>query len=302
MGRGAGGTSQGIDLPYTPPLATGPLFRFLGDRAIPGVEAADGPTLTRSVRTGDGHPAIVSLHGTHASIELETAVDRASDRDGIARVSRRLLDLDADPRTIDAVLAKDPALRPLVSANPGMRLPGAVDGFELAVRALLGQQVSVRAARTFAGRLVRRAGSALDADRRAGPVTHLFPTASQVASAGLEDLGLTRSRSATLRRLAETIADGTVDLSGRGDPRAVAAALLAIPGIGPWTVAYISMRALRNPDAFPARDLGVRAGMAELGLPTTSAAILARAERWRPWRAYATMHLWLSAHRSGASA
>jgi AraC family transcriptional regulator of adaptative response / DNA-3-methyladenine glycosylase II len=211
----------------------------------------------------------------------------------IADIVRRWLDLDADPEGSGAALARDPALRPLVAARPGIRVPGAVDGFELAVRAVLGQQITVRGARTLAGRIVQRAGTPI----AGGPdgITHTFPTAADLAATSLDGLGLTGSRIATLHRLSELVAAGTLDLSGTGDPEGTRATLLAIPGVGPWTVAYVAMRALRDPDAFPATDLGVRRGFEALGLEASPAAIDARAERWRPFRAYAAMLLWTAA-------
>lgn len=208
---------------------------------------------------------------------------------------RRWLDLDADPRTIDEALGRDPILRPLVAASPGVRVPGAVDGFELAVRAVLGQQITVRGARTLAGRIVRAAGTPI-ADGPEG-VTHAFPAAADLAGASLDGLGLTGGRIATLHRLSELVADGELDLGGTGDPEETRATLLAIPGVGPWTVAYVAMRALRDPDAFPATDLGVRRGFEALGLEASPAAIAARAERWRPYRAYAAMLLWTAVAR-----
>ena len=284
-----------LRLAYRSPFAVEPLFGFLGDRAIPGVETFDGATLRRSIHLHHGSAGVIELtpHRSRPHIALRVDLDDPTDVRGAADAARRLLDLDADPIAIDDALSEDPALRPLVRARPGVRVPGAVDGFELAVRAVLGQQVSVRAARTMAGRLVALAGPALPPEQRADGITHLFPSAGQVASVSLDGLGLTGRRAATLRQLSERVAGGNLDLSGNGDPEVVVDGLLTIPGIGPWTAAYVSMRALRDPDAFPATDLGIRAGMAELGLPTTPAAILERAERWRPWRGYAAMHLWM---------
>jgi AraC family transcriptional regulator of adaptative response / DNA-3-methyladenine glycosylase II len=284
-----------LRLAYRSPFAAEPLFRFLGDRAIPGVETFDGATLRRSIRLHDGSAAVIRLTPRVARphVTLRVDLDDPTDVRSAADAARRLLDLDADPIAIDDVLGKDPALRPLVRARPGVRLPGAVDGFELAARAVLGQQVSVRAARTMAGRLVAVAGTGMPSEERMDGITHLFPSAIQVASASLDGLGLTGRRAATLRHLSERVAGGDLDLSGSGDREVVVDGLLAIPGVGPWTAAYVSMRALRDLDGFPATDLGIRAGMAELGLPTTPSAILARAERWRPWRGYAAMHLWM---------
>ncbi|MGZ5354663.1 MAG: DNA-3-methyladenine glycosylase family protein, partial [Actinomycetota bacterium] len=207
---------------------------------------------------------------------------------------RRLLDLDADPETIDGTLSADPALRPLVRRTPGVRVPGAVDGLELAVRAVLGQQVTVRAARTLAGRLVERLGAPLD--RPVGAVTHAFPSADRLAEAPEAGLGMPDGRARTIHRLAELVALGGLDLSGAADRDETLRRLADVPGVGPWTCAYVAMRALGDPDAFPAGDLGLRRGLERLGFEATPAAILARGERWRPWRAYAVMRLWLADH------
>lgn len=267
-------------------------MRFLGDRAIPGVETFDGRTFRRTMRTPDDRARVIGLTLEPAGnrVTLDTQDVGATEIGWVERAACRLLDLDADPAVVDATLAADPALRPLVRATPGIRVPGAIDGFEIAVRAVLGQQISVRAARTFAGRIAAAAGTALD--HPDGGITHLFPSAEQIASSCLDGLGLTSARTATLQRLAELVADGTLDLSGSADRAPTLDTLLAIKGIGPWTAAYVVMRALRYPDAFPAGDLGVRLGFEMLGLSSTPAAILERAERWRPWRAYAVMHLW----------
>ena len=168
-----------------------------------------------------------------------------------------------------------------VAKHPGMRVPGAVDGFELAVRAVLGQQVSVRAARTFAGRLVEQCGKPLESAR--GSLTHAFPTAEAVADADLASIGLTNSRQRTLRALAEAVADGEVSLDPLADRDEVRNKLLSLPGIGPWTVDYIALRALGDPDAFPATDLVLRRVIGNDA---------ARADSWRPWRGYAAMHIW----------
>jgi AraC family transcriptional regulator of adaptative response / DNA-3-methyladenine glycosylase II len=267
------------------------LVGFLGERAIPGVEAFDGHTLRRSIRV-DGRVTTFAVRADAAtgSLVLDAGVDAAG---AIASDVRRWLDLDADAPAIDAALARDPVLRPLVRAHAGIRVPGAIDGFELAVRAVLGQQITVRGARTLAGRIVRAAGAPI----ANGPegITHAFPTAAELATTSLDGLGLTGARIATRLRLSELVAGGGLDLSGTGDRDATAETLLGVPGVGPWTVAYIAMRALRDPDAFPATDLGIRRGFEALGLDAEPAAISERAERWRPYRAYAAMLLWAAA-------
>ena len=283
------------ELSYRPPLAAESLMRFLGNRAIPGVESFDGRTFRRAIRTPDNRAFVIELtpHPTENHVTLGANGVEAVEATGferVERVARRLLDLDVDPAIVDAALAADPILRPSVRATPGIRVPGAIDGFELAVRAVLGQQVSVRAARTFAGRLAIAAGTPLD--QPVEGVSHLFPSAEQLAGTHLDGLGLTRARTATLRRLAELVVDGSLDLSGYADRRSMLDTLLGVRGIGPWTAAYVAMRALRDPDAFPTEDLGVRLGFEALGLSSKPAAILEHADRWRPWRAYAVMHLW----------
>jgi AraC family transcriptional regulator of adaptative response / DNA-3-methyladenine glycosylase II len=268
----------------------------LGDRAIPGVESFDGTAFCRAVRAPDGSHTVMTL--TPRLDRDEVILRRPADEvqpSSLVPMARRLLDLDADPTVIDVALSSDPALRPLVRATPGIRVPGAADGFELAVRAILGQQVSVRAARTFAGRIAGTCGTRLE--RPIEDITHLFPTAEQLGASSMGSFGLTTARAATLQRLAELVASGDLDLSGSADREATTERLLAIPGIGPWTAAYIAMRALRDPDAFPVGDLGVRLGFEALGLPSAPADTLAYAERWRPWRSYAVMHLWNGAHR-----
>ena len=199
---------------------------------------------------------------------------------------RQLFDLDADPQAIAAALAADEALAPLVAARPGLRVPGAYDGFELAVRAVIGQQVSVRGASTLTGRLAARHGTRLDgATGPAGPLSVLFPRPADLADADLAGLGLTTARQATLRALAAACAAGRLNLDPGTDPEETAARLAELPGVGPWTVAYILMRT-GDPDAFPGSDLGLRRAMERLGIEP------ARADRWRPWRAYAALHLW----------
>ena len=284
-----------VRLRYRPPIAIDPLLRFLGERAIPGVESFDGTTFRRGVRVPDGSHTVIALmpRPDRNEVILRCPADEVHPSIFIP-LARRLLDLDADPAVIDAALSSDPALRPLVRATPGIRVPGAADGFELAVRAILGQQVSVRAARTFAGRIATTSGTKLD--HPLNGITHLFPTAEQLAESSLTSFGLTTARAATLKRVAELVASGDLDLSASADREVTTERLLAVPGIGPWTAAYIAMRALRDQDAFPVGDLGVRLGFEALGLPSAPADTLAYAERWRPWRAYAVMHLWNGAH------
>jgi AraC family transcriptional regulator of adaptative response / DNA-3-methyladenine glycosylase II len=298
VGRGpARPAALELRLAVRPPYDAGALLAFLAARAVPGVEEV---TAGRYVRTFAGGtdpsgPCAVSTielipRGDHVLLRASGPGPR-----GVAPLvarCRRLFDLDADPSAVGDVLAADPLLAPLVKARPGMRVPGAFDGFELAVRAVLGQQVTVAAARTLAGRLVARCGTPR-APGATGPQpgpAFVFPAAARVAEADLSGLGLTGARQRTLRALASAVAAGELDLDGGADPADTAGRLLALPGVGPWTVSYIAMRALRDPDAFPAGDLGLRRAFEELGSP--AAGLSGRAENWRPWRAYAALHLW----------
>ncbi len=205
---------------------------------------------------------------------------------------RRMLGLDVDTVAIDRALSADPVLAPLVAARPGLRVPGAYDGWELAVRAIVGQQVSVVAATTLAGRVVRAAGTPLK--RLVGSLTHAFPLPGELAAAPLPGLGMPARRIETLRVLGRAIDAGAVSLDGSVDVQATQAALVALPGIGPWTAGYVAMRALGDPDAFPTGDIGLRRAAVRLGLPGETRALAQAAERWRPYRSYAAYHLWAS--------
>lgn len=275
-------------LPYRPPLDWDGLLAWVMARAIPGVEELAGGVYRR-IATLDGEPRVVEAEPDPSAAEVEVRV-AGGDVDGVARRVRRLFDLDADPSAIDADLARDRTLRPLVARRPGRRSPGAFDVFELTVRAILGQQVTVAGATTLAGRLARLAGAPLPAPY--GTLTHAFPTPAQLAAADLSSLGVPGGRRTTLGELAGAVATGRVRLEG--DPAQLAAQLLPLPGIGPWTVSYVAMRGLGDPDSFPVGDLGVIRAAEALGLPAAAPALLERAESWRPWRSYATHHLWAS--------
>ena len=286
------------------PFDGGSLLRFLAARAIPGVEEVAQGRYARTVRVpggsgvaelvpppaapGGGNGRATPVGPAAGGAQVLLRVRLASPR-GIGQVvsrCRQLFDLDADPQAIDAALAADEALAPLVAARPGLRVPGAYDGFELAVRAVIGQQVSVPAASTLTGRLAARHGSRPDgAAGPAGPLSVLFPRPADLADADLAGLGLTTARQATLRALAAACAAGRLNLDPGTDREETAARLAELPGVGPWTVAYVLLRT-GDPDAFPASDLGLRRAMERLGLEP------GRAGRWRPWRAYAALHLW----------
>jgi AraC family transcriptional regulator of adaptative response / DNA-3-methyladenine glycosylase II len=207
---------------------------------------------------------------------------------------RRWFDLDADVDAIDWHLSRDPLLAPLVAALPGLRVPGAWDPFELAVRAIVGQQISVAGARTIAGRLVERAGDRLPTPH--GEVIALFPHPEQLASADLDAIGMPGARVRSIVALAAAVADDPSLLTPTADLDADVARLRSLPGVGEWTAQYIALRGLRHADAFPASDLGIlRALAGPDGRRPTPAEALARAEPWRPYRAYAAQHLWSAA-------
>ncbi len=213
-----------------------------------------------------------------------TVAAAPQDVPGALGACRHLLDLDADPVAIDAHLGADPLLAPLVARRPGLRTPGHVDPTELVTRAILGQQVSVAGARTLAARLVAAHGTRLDDPD--GALTHLFPDAATIAALPDSEFAMPRARSAALARTCAAIADGSLDLRPGADRAAAEAGLLALKGIGPWTAGYIAMRALGEPDAWLPTDVGVKHGLARIGAKPE------RAERWKPWRSYALMHLW----------
>jgi AraC family transcriptional regulator of adaptative response / DNA-3-methyladenine glycosylase II len=281
---------------------------FLGARVLPGVEAIDGGTYTRSLRLPHGH-GVVTLAApagdarragtTDGRVEGPAYVEadlRLSDlRDLTTAVSRcrQLLDLDADPVAVSDALRADQLIGPVVRADPGRRVPGAPDGFELAVRAVIGQQVSVAGARTVAGKLVQAAGERLPEPGYG--VTHLFPTPAALAELAERDtaaFAMPAGRRRALGTLAAAVASGDVVIDPGADPRELRQSLVALPGIGPWTAEYVAMRALRDPDAFMPTDLGIRRAAASLGLPDDPAQLTALTEAWRPWRSYAMAHLW----------
>jgi AraC family transcriptional regulator, regulatory protein of adaptative response / DNA-3-methyladenine glycosylase II len=266
-------------LGFRPPLDGAGLLAFFAARAVPGVEEVVDGAYRRSLRLAHGG-GVVELRPGAEHVDATLSLDDERDRDEAVRRCRVLLDLDRDPGPVAERLGADPALAPLVRAAPGRRVPGAADGAELAVRALIGQQISVAAARTLAGRLVAAHGEPLRTP--VGSVTHVFPTAAALAEA---DLAAPESRRRALRALTAALAEDPSLLRDRER-------LLALPGIGPWTVAYIAMRALHDPDAFMPTDLGVRHGLERLGLDGSPRAAAAAAERWRPYRAYAVVHLW----------
>jgi AraC family transcriptional regulator of adaptative response / DNA-3-methyladenine glycosylase II len=280
------------------PFDAAGLLAYLEARAIPGVEALDRATATyRRVLDLPHGPGVAALRPERDQIACRLRLSDPRDADAAVVRCRRLLGLDADPAAVVAALGDDPLIGALVRAAPGRRVPGAVDGAELAVRAVIGQQVSVAGARTVGGRLAASLGVPLQ--EPFDGLVRAFPTAAALAGADPEQLPMPRARARALTGLARALAGGDVVLDPTADPadRAAArAALLALPGIGPWTVEYVAMRALGDPDAFPGTDLVLRKALVRLGHADDARAIGATAERWRPWRAYAAQHLWSSAH------
>jgi AraC family transcriptional regulator of adaptative response / DNA-3-methyladenine glycosylase II len=276
-----------LRLAYRPPYDWEHMRTFLATRAIAGVERVDAHGYARTVACEGG--AVLVRVGPVAgrnALELRVTGAPAAQLLQLASAARRTFDLAADPQRIAVELGSDPLVGSLVRRRPGLRIPRVWEPFECAVRAILGQQVSVAAGRTFAARLVARTGTPI---RALEGLTHLFPDAPTVAQADLAGLGLTRARFETLRALARAVAEGRVDFSAA--PEIVAEALAAVPGIGPWTAQYVALRALAEPDALPTGDLVLR----RMSLAGSAGELDQLARRWQPWRGYAVMHLWHAA-------
>ncbi len=272
-----------LRLAYRAPLHAPALLGFLAARALPGVEECDGRTYRRGLRLPHGS-ATVELtpadRWVSATLRLSDVRDLAP---AVARC-RRLFDLDADPAAVDGTLGADPALAGAVATEPGVRVPRAVDGFETAVRAIVGQQVSVSSARTTLTRLLPAADDLVG-----------FPGPEVVADLPDDAFRMPAARRATIRALAQAVADGKLDLDPGADRDESVARLQELPGVGAWTAGYVAMRAVGDPDVFLPTDLAARRGARNLGLPDSPPALAAYAERWRPWRSYALIRLWRAA-------
>jgi AraC family transcriptional regulator, regulatory protein of adaptative response / DNA-3-methyladenine glycosylase II len=288
-GRASQAGELALRLPFRAPLDGGALLGWLAARAVPGVEEVDGDVYRRSLRLPRG-PGVVELAFERDCVRCLLWLDDLRDLTPAVQRCRRLLDLDADPGAVAEHLGADALVGPLVRAAPGLRVPGTVDGAELAVRAVLGQQVSVPAARTGAGRLVAEHGEALARPR--GAVTALFPAAAALAALDPARLPMPRARAEALVALCRALADGELRLDAGADRVEARRALMALPGIGPWTAGYVAMRALGDPDVFLAEDLGVRHALRRLGGPDDPRRARALAAAWSPWRSYATQQLW----------
>jgi len=297
-----------LRLPFRPPIDLARVFGYLGARAVPGVEAVTATGYARTLSLPNG-PGVARLRAVPGQNWVECSLDLADLRDVTAagQRCRRLLDLDADPLAISGDLESDPVIGPLAARCPGRRSVGAVDGNEIALRAVLGQQVSVAAARRLAGRLTALYGTPLFETARYGTavpsggagteagdgaLTHVFPDAATIAALDPETLPMPRSRARALVGLAGALASGAVSLHPGADREEAAARLVALPGIGPWTAGYIGMRALADPDAFPPGDAGLLRALRQLGHPGGPGSDAGTAQAWRPWRAYAVHHLW----------
>ncbi|MDX6620372.1 MAG: AraC family transcriptional regulator [Gaiellales bacterium] len=287
----AGGPGMiALRLPYRAPIELAALFAFFATRAIAGLEeSTPGGAYRRTLRLPHG-TAIAELSPGDGCVQCSLRLADVRDLGVAVARCRRLLDLDADPVAIASALGEDPVLAPLVARRPGLRVPGCVDGTEIAVRAILGQQISVAAARTHAARIVERHGEPLPAP--AGSLTHVFPTAAALAGADDDVLAMPQRRRETLRSVCAALRDGLIELGAGADRERTRRNLLALPGIGPWTVEYVAMRALGDPDAFPAGDLGVLHALRALGVEADAREAERRAQAWRPFRAYTVLHLW----------
>jgi AraC family transcriptional regulator, regulatory protein of adaptative response / DNA-3-methyladenine glycosylase II len=280
-----------LRLPFRAPLCPDNLFGHLVATAISGVEEWRDGFYRRTLRLPHGY-GVAALRPLPDHIECRLALTELRDLSTAIARCRWLLDLDADPVAIDELLRSDPMLVALVDKNPGRRVPRTVDSSELAVRAVLGQQVSTKAARTHASRLVAAYGEPVSDP--GGGLTHLFPDTAALASLDPAALAVPQARRTTLTTLVSMLATGEIDLGPASDWQQARAQLARLPGFGPWTIETIAMRALGDPDAFVAADLGVRRAAGDLGLPVSAPGLIRRAAAWRPWRAYAVQYLWAS--------
>jgi AraC family transcriptional regulator of adaptative response / DNA-3-methyladenine glycosylase II len=281
-----------VRLAVRTPFASSEVMSFIGERAIAGVETWDGETYRRSLDLPGGVGVIgLVAHDDHVAARIE--LSSWSDLGVAVQRIRRLLDLDSDPAAVDAALGSDIALAALVAAVPGRRAPASVDAYETAVRAVIGQQVSVAGARTVAGRIVEHVGRALG--EPVDDITRLFPRPDELAVAPDEAFSMPGARRDTIRRLARAVADGDLELDAGSDPAVARRQLLALKGIGPWTADYVVMRGLGHPDTFLTNDLGVRHALDRLGsLDRLDRPADDLGSRWAPWRSYAVHHLWAS--------
>lgn len=275
------------------PFAADAMLAFLATHTVPGVEHVRERTYSRTLRLPQGTGTValtLPQQDEHGAITAEFRLEDRADLAAAIAACRRLLDLNSDPSQIDAALGTDPALAPSVAATPGLRVPGAVDGPEMLVRAMLGQQVSVAGAQTAAARLTVAADDRLPVPDQ--ELTHLFPTPSAIAHLGPGLIAGPRRRAQAICDAAAAMADGSLDVDAARSTADLTAELVARPGIGPWTAGYVAMRFLADPDVLLTGDLVIRAGASLLGLPGQPAELARRSSAWQPYRSYAGMHLW----------
>jgi len=279
------------------PIHTEGILAYLGARAMPGVEEVKGMTYRRVVKYR-GERGVLSVDLSDAARRGRAIVRCDLPRSGTwaADIARNLIDAETDVVPIEAHLARDPRLKPIVAKQRGLRIPGTVDPFELVVRAILGQQVSVPGARTLAARLAACYGAPLPGPR--GSLRISFPSPDLLVEAEIERLGVTRSRAEAIRQVALLIGSGELELMRGKQLLATYERLLAVKGIGPWTASYVALRALGDPDALVAGDLGVRQVLGGRATPLSAAAVTQQAVSWRPFRGYATVHIWATLLRS----
>lgn len=279
-----------LQLSYRPPFDWTGMMRFMGARTLKGVEQVDGDQYLRTVRIGSRKGWVHVRHAPEKrALMVEITHSLAPTLPALLGRLRHMFDLSARPDVIAAHLMQDSILAGAVARNPGLRVPGAFDGFEIAVRAILGQQITVKGATTLAGRFSEAFGEPIETPHLG--LSRLSPTPQRVAAAQVEDvaaLGIVRTRAQSIVTLAEEVASGRLKLEAGAPPEATIKQLIALPGIGNWTAHYIAMRALRWPDAFPKEDLALRNSLAGV----TAAQAEALSQAWRPWRSYATLHLW----------
>jgi AraC family transcriptional regulator, regulatory protein of adaptative response / DNA-3-methyladenine glycosylase II len=284
-----------LRLPYRPPFDAGGLLAFLAARAIPGVESVVDGAYARTLRLPHGQ-GTARLRPAAGHVDCTLRLTDMRDLGSAVSRLRRLLDLDADPGAIDELLSTDPKLAPRVAATPGIRLPGSVDGPEIVTRALIGQQITVAAARTALGVLSAALGEPLATPD--SELTTLFPTPAAIAERGAEVLTGPRRRISTMPEVNAAIAAGDLDIHVGADADELSEALQRFSGVGPWTAGYVQMRVLGATDVLLTGDVALRAGAAALDLPSDVDGLTAHAEAWRPWRSYAGMHLWRAPRRN----
>jgi AraC family transcriptional regulator of adaptative response / DNA-3-methyladenine glycosylase II len=290
-----------VRLPYRSPFDWQNMLAFFAGRATPGVELVTGDTYRRTMSTNGDHGVVEvrpDVRDGYLSLTLKSVNTNALFE--TVQSAREVFDLDAPVDEISAALGKDKSLRRMLKRYPGIRVPGAWDGFELTIRAILGQQISVKAATTIAGRIAKRYGESLDCDavQEKEGLTHIFPTPERLVRARFNNIGIVSARANTIRAVARAVLDGDVNFDTAQDPDDFCHALKSIRGIGDWTAQYVAMRVLKNPDAFPGSDLGL---IKAIRYPerVTPKELETMADDWRPWRAYAALLLWSSLPSSG---